>query len=99
MTILEKLRQGGVIFPVEKGEARETPLAGKIFVLTGAMDFFTRDEARKAVEAAGGKVTSSVSKKTDFVVVGKEPGSKYDDAMRLGVKTLDEEEFKRLIGR
>ncbi len=99
LKILEKLKKGGVKFPVEKVEAKKTPLSGKIFVLTGGLNSFTRDQARKIIEDLGGRVSSSVSKKTDFVVVGKDPGSKYDKALKLGVKTVDEEEFRKLIGR
>jgi DNA ligase (NAD+) len=99
LKILEKLKKGGVKFPAEKVVAKETPFSGKTFVLTGGLDSFARDEARKIIEDMGGRVTSSVSKKTDFVVVGKDPGSKYDKALKLKVKTLDEEEFKKLIGR
>ncbi len=99
LKILEKLKKGGVKFPTEKAEAKKTPLSGKTFVLTGGLDSFTRDEARKIIEDLGGRVSSSVSKNTDFVVVGKDPGSKYDKALKLGVKTINEEEFKKLIGR
>jgi DNA ligase (NAD+) len=99
LKILEKLKKGGVKFPEEKAAAKKTPLSGKTFVLTGGLDSFTRDEAREIIENLGGRVTSSVSKKTDFVIVGKDPGSKYDKALELKVKTLDEEEFKKLIGR
>jgi DNA ligase (NAD+) len=99
INVLEKMKKGGVLFPVEKSEFQETLLEGKTFVLTGGLDSMTRDEARKAVEGLGGRVSSSVSKKTDFVVVGKDPGSKLDDARRLGIKTLNEEEFKNLLGR
>ena len=67
--------------------------------MTGALDSFTRDEARKIIEGMGGRVASSVSKNTDFVVVGRDPGSKYDAAMRLEVKTLSEDDFKKMIGR
>ena len=98
LKVLEKLKSGGVVFPVEQAEAAEAPLAGKTFVLTGGLDAFTREEARKIIEGLGGRVSSSVSKKTDFVVVGKDPGSKYDDARRLGVKTLGEEDFRKMIG-
>lgn len=97
LRVLERLQQGGVVFPAKKGEERKASLKGKTFVLTGGLDSFTREEARKAVERLGGRVTSSVSKKTDFVVVGKDPGSKADDAIRLGIKTLSEEEFRRLL--
>jgi DNA ligase (NAD+) len=97
--VLDKLKKGGVLFPEEKAELKETALTGKTFVLTGGLDSMTRDEARKIIETFGGRVSSSVSKKTDFVVVGKDPGSKSADAQRLGVKTLDEEEFKKMIGK
>ena len=99
LEILEKLERGGVAFPVEAHKARKAPLQGKTFVLTGGLDSLTRDEARSLIEEQGGKVSSSVSKKTDFVVVGKDPGSKYDTARKLGIRTLDEEEFKKMIGR
>jgi DNA ligase (NAD+) len=99
LKVLEKLKKGGVKFPVEKVKAKETPLSGKTFVLTGGLDSFTRDEAQKIIEDMGGRVSSSVSKKTDFVIVGKDPGSKYDNALKLGVKTINEEEFKKLIGK
>ena len=99
LKVLEKLKKGGVKFPVEKIKAKETPLSGKTFVLTGGLDSFTRDEAQKIIEDMGGRVSSSVSKKTDYVVVGKDPGSKYDSALKLGVKTINEEEFKKLIGK
>lgn len=95
--VLEKMKSGGVVFPVEKVTSAEAPLSGKTFVLTGGLDAFTRDEARKIIEGLGGRVSSSVSRKTDFVVVGKDPGSKYDEARRLGIKTLDEEAFKALL--
>ena len=99
LKVLEKLKKGGVKFPAEKVKEKKTPLSGKTFVLTGGLDSFTRDEARKLIEDLGGEVSSSVSKKTDFVVVGKDPGSKYDKALKLKVKTLDEEEFRKLMGR
>jgi len=99
LKVLEKLKKGGVKFPEEKVVAKKTPLSGKTFVLTGGLDSFTRDQARKMIEDLGGRVSSSVSKKTDFVVVGKDPGSKYDKALELKVKILDEDEFKKLAGR
>jgi DNA ligase (NAD+) len=99
LTVLEKLKKGGVVFPEEKTQFEETPLTGKTFVLTGGLDSMARDEARKIIEASGGRVSSSVSKKTDFIVVGKDPGSKYREARRLGIKTLSEEEFKKMIGK
>jgi len=97
--VLEKVKQGGVRFPMEEeaAAAAELPLAGKTFVLTGGLDAFTRDQARKLIEDRGGRVTSSVSKNTDFVVVGKDPGSKYDTALKLGVTTINEDGFKEMI--
>jgi DNA ligase (NAD+) len=99
LEILEKLKKGGVRFPVAEAEAGEKPFEGKSFVLTGSLDDFTRDEARRIVEGMGGRVTTSVSKKTDYLIVGKEPGSKYTKAQDLGIKILNGSDFKRLIER
>ncbi|HUP96702.1 MAG TPA: helix-hairpin-helix domain-containing protein, partial [Usitatibacter sp.] len=73
------------------------PFAGKIVVLTGTLAAMTRDEAKERIEAAGGKVTGSVSKKTDYVLAGDEAGSKLDKAKELGVAVLDEERFLKMI--
>ena len=75
------------------------PLAGKTFVLTGTLRSLTRDAARERIEALGGRVTSSVTRKTDYVVIGEAAGSKADDARRLGVATLDEAAFLNLTGQ
>ncbi|HWQ69863.1 MAG TPA: NAD-dependent DNA ligase LigA [Patescibacteria group bacterium] len=96
---IERLREVGVRMTEEGVTAGPRPLAGKTFVLTGGLEGFTRDEAKELIAQAGGRVTSSVSSKTDYVIVGKDPGSKYDDATRLGVPTLDESTFKKLLGR
>jgi len=96
--LLERLKKVGVKM-AEMVEGGPKPLAGKTFVFTGALESFTRDEAQELVAKLGGRVTASVSKKTDYVIVGKDPGSKYDDAMRLGVRILDEAAFKKLIGK
>ena len=77
--------------------AADEKFAGKVFVLTGTLPNMTRDEARSLIEASGGRVTSSVSKKTDFVLAGAEPGSKLDKANELGVKVIDEAEFKKML--
>ncbi|MDO8355876.1 MAG: NAD-dependent DNA ligase LigA [Nitrospirota bacterium] len=81
-----------------RGDRMESPLAGKTFVFTGGLDHFTRDEAQRAVETAGARVASSVSKKTSYVVAGRDPGSKLDQARTLGVSILTEQEFGALIG-
>lgn len=70
---------------------------GKVFVLTGTMGSITRDEAKEKIRAIGGGISGSVSKKTDFVVVGDKPGSKYDRAKSLGIKILDEKEFLEML--
>src|SRR5687767_8045734 len=94
-----RLREAGVRTEMEKAERPSTAqtLAGKIFVLTGTLPNMSRDEATAQIEARGGRVTSSVSKKTDFVLAGADPGSKLDKANQLGVKVIDETEFRKLL--
>jgi DNA ligase (NAD+) len=78
----------------------EGPLSGKTIVITGGLESMPRSQAEEAAQEAGAKIASSVSKKTDFVVVGENPGSKHDRALQLGVETIDEQEFlKRLKGQ
>lgn len=82
---------------IQSGKAVSATLQDKTFVLTGTLAHYSRDEAKEAIQKRGGKVTGSVSKKTDYVVVGAEPGSKADEAVRLGVTLLDEAGFERLM--
>jgi DNA ligase (NAD+) len=95
--LVERLREAGLTLKGQKKQ-RGTKLAGKTFVLTGTLAHFTRDEAKKMIEDAGGKVTGSVSKKTDYVVAGADAGSKLDKAKELGVTVVDEKELERLAG-
>ncbi|MDO8510294.1 MAG: helix-hairpin-helix domain-containing protein, partial [bacterium] len=84
------------ISPHKKEKARAL-FAGKTFVLTGTLEAFSRDEAKEKIRALGGDISSSVSGNTDYVVVGENPGSKYDEARKLGATTLSEEEFLTLM--
>jgi DNA ligase (NAD+) len=95
--LVERLGEAGLAFKGKKKE-RGTKLAGKTFVLTGTLAKYTRDEAKKMIEDAGGKVAGSVSKKTDYVVAGADAGSKLDKAKDLGVAVIDEQEMVRLVG-
>jgi DNA ligase (NAD+) len=72
-------------------------LTGKTFVITGTLAGLSRDEVKEKVKASGGKVASSVSKKTDYVIVGEDPGSKYAEAVKFGIKILDEEKLTKLL--
>jgi DNA ligase (NAD+) len=97
--LVERLRKAGLNFKSElyKPRAAAGPWAGKTFVLTGTLPNLKREEAAAKIEAAGGKVSGSVSKKTDFVVAGEEAGSKLDKANALGVKVIDEAEFLKML--
>jgi len=97
---IEKMRKAGVRATTAVEEKKEGgPLHGKTFVFTGALQNFSRDEAKAIVEELGGRASSSVSKSTDYVVVGENPGSKYEKAKKLGVKIITEEEFMEMIGK
>lgn len=94
---LEKLKQAGVNMEILQGEEADNRFEGKTFVLTGSLEKYTRLEASNLIEKHGGKVSSSVSKKTDYVLAGEEAGSKLTKAQELGITILTEEEFEKLI--
>ena len=96
LNLVENLKKVGIeiLFPKRFGKK----LAGKTFVLTGTLKNFSRVQAEKKIRMQGGNPTSSVSKNTDFLVVGENPGSKLDQAEKLGVKIIKEKEFSKLIG-
>jgi DNA ligase (NAD+) len=98
--LCERLRAASVRTEIEKSSATDgdQKFAGKQFVLTGTLPNMTRDEARALIEARGGRVTSSVSKKTDYVLAGADPGSKLDKANQLDVAVIDEAAFKKMLG-
>lgn len=96
--LIDAYLENGVMVTEEKVNRRQ-PLAGQSFVLTGSLEAMSRDEAKQAVRDLGGDASESVSRKTSYVIVGHEPGSKADKAKALGVKTLSESEFLRIIGK
>ncbi len=95
--LVEQLRKAGLALAGKKKQ-RGTHLAGKTFVLTGSMARYSRDQAKKLIEDAGGRVSGSVSKKTDYVVAGEDAGSKLDKAKELGVTVIDEKKMEELVG-
>ena len=101
--VLERLRALGLHWPESEGQAAAlesaSPLAGKIFVLTGTLPDMGRDEAKELLEAAGAKVTGSVSKKTDYLVAGAEAGSKLEKAQSLGITVLDQQGMLDLLAQ
>ena len=97
LNLIDKILKGGVTYKIEKA-TKGGPLDGKTFVFTGTLKRLSRDEAERVVESLGGRPTSSVSKKTDYVVAGEEAGSKLDKAKELGVKVITEKEFVTLTG-
>lgn len=96
---IDRLLNLGVQIEYPQPVRKEAALSGKTFVLTGKLESMTRDEAGHLIEQLGGSVTGSVSKKTDYVVVGESPGSKLDQAQKYGVSVLSESEFKEMIGQ
>lgn len=95
--LLEKFRRVGVRVKSQISKLKSQKLGGKTFVLTGELAAMSRDEAKARIRELGGSASESVSQKTDFVVTGENPGSKYEKAKELGVRIIDEEEFTKLI--
>ncbi len=96
---IARLVEAGLRVKETSVPAQNRSLEGKTFVFTGGLSRFTRDDAKQEVEALGARVASSVSKKTDYVVVGTDPGSKAENARKLGVRILSEDEFAKLVGK
>lgn len=96
LKFLEKLKKAGIEIISEK-KAKYQPLKGKIFVLTGSLEKMPRKEAKEKIRSLGGKISESVSKKTDYVIVGKKPGSKYEKAKEWGIKMIEEKEFLEIL--
>ena len=94
---IHRLRQGGIHWENLPPRPRQQPLSGKTFVLTGTLNSLSRDEAKEKLKALGAKVAGSVSKKTDYVVMGADPGSKADKARELGIKILDVDALLTLL--
>jgi DNA ligase (NAD+) len=97
--VIEKLRQAGLQFEQKQARPTDGKLVGKQFVLTGTLPTYSREQAKEMIEDSGGRVSGSVSKKTDFVVVGADAGSKLEKARALGIKTLDESDLLKLLGK
>ena len=97
--LLKLLSEAGVNMLSLEQETSDNRFAGKTFVLTGTLEHYTRDEASAVIESFGGKVSSSVSKKTDYVLAGEAAGSKLDKAQKLGIVILTEQEFEKLIAQ
>ncbi|GAG62784.1 unnamed protein product, partial [marine sediment metagenome] len=102
LAIIERLRRADLNFGQEEEKKRKEKgtqiLAGKQFVLTGTLKDFTRTQAKEIISELGGRITGSVSKKTDYVVAGEDPGFKYKKAQKLSVPIISEEEFKKIAG-
>ncbi|MFA7677347.1 MAG: BRCT domain-containing protein, partial [Candidatus Omnitrophota bacterium] len=91
--MLDKFKKAGLVLSQEKKTVKETFFSGKTVVVTGEMHSLTRHQAETMLREHGAKTSSSVSSKTDFLIVGKNPGSKYDKARKLGVRILTEKDF------
>jgi DNA ligase (NAD+) len=97
--LVEKLDAAGVQIETPALKPKSQKLKAKVFVLTGGLESLEREDAKEKIRELGGDVSESVSKKTDYVVAGSEPGSKYEKAKRLGIQVIDEDEFLRMIGK
>jgi DNA ligase (NAD+) len=97
LNVIDKLRKAGVTMESKAKKERDLPFGGKIFVFTGELEKYSRRKAQNLVENLGARATGSISKNTDYVVVGENPGSKFEKAKELGVKVIGEEEFLKLI--
>jgi DNA ligase (NAD+) len=95
--VLKRLAEAGVAMVEREVTRTAGPLSGRTFVLTGTLRRFTREEAKRRIEALGGRVVNAVSRTTSYLVVGEEPGSKLEEARRLDVPTVDERAFLRII--
>jgi DNA ligase (NAD+) len=95
--IIKKLQQAGVNFQSEKKTDEKGILEGLQFVLTGTLEHFSREEAKDLIEKSGGRVTNNVTKKTDFLLLGRDPGSKYQKAIDLKIKVITEEDFQKML--
>ncbi|MFH1854034.1 MAG: NAD-dependent DNA ligase LigA [Candidatus Omnitrophota bacterium] len=95
--VIEKLKKAGVDTEYRRQRTEDRALEGKTFVITGTLESFSRQDIEELIRQNGGNASSSMSKKTDYLVLGKEPGSKYDKAKKLGVKIINEEEFRKMV--
>jgi DNA ligase (NAD+) len=95
--LIDRLKKAGLRMEQERAKKGPQILVGKTFVFTGELNRYSREKAEELVKNLGGKTSSSVSKKTSYVVIGESPGSKYGNAKELGVPILSEEEFEKLI--
>ncbi len=97
LQIIRKLKEAGVNLSSQESQTEKHVLKGMQFVLTGTLENFTRDEAKREIELLGGRVTGNVTKKTNYLVLGKEPGQKYQKAKEIGVSILEEDDFKSIL--
>jgi DNA ligase (NAD+) len=99
VALIRRLEQAGLNLRSRREQGKKRTLEGKTFVITGTLAGFSREEAKELIENLGGKVSSSVSGQTDFLIVGESPGSKLDKARELGVSIINEGDFLKLVGK